>query len=59
MVPGLNHDGKPVRVKLPTFALLVLSRRAIERNQTIAEVLETALWNAVMVFLQSIFQLRD
>jgi hypothetical protein len=48
MVPGLNAYAT-LRVKLPSFAIIVLRRRARQRRQTVAEVLEALLWDHIFM----------
>lgn len=38
-----------VRLKLPTFALLVLRRRAKRGRRTLADVLEALIWDDVLL----------
>jgi len=44
-----EHAYTAVRLKLPTFALLVLARRAKEGRRTLSDVLERRIWDDVLL----------
>jgi hypothetical protein len=48
MVPGLKkRETSVVRLKLSAFAVFVLRRRALRNGQTLAETVESLLWDNV------------